>query len=155
MNCRCAAGVGEGLMDKVEACLFIAHQFEDVHIQWQPVTPKERLPRFDVAFPGFGHGQLFAFSHYQHLHPVECRERAKVQRGWNVGACRGGLDAASHWERRLLCIVRMSVSLIAVKELFGADCDLLRIRSCQGPAEPVRDEPVLKGRTKSVLSGLP
>jgi hypothetical protein len=43
------------------------------------------------------------------------------------GVCRGGLGLASHWERWLLCIVSMSVSLIAVKELFGAESDLLQV----------------------------
>jgi hypothetical protein len=31
--------------------------------------------------PRVGHGQLFAFRRYQHLHRVECREREEVQSG--------------------------------------------------------------------------
>src|SRR5579862_3110147 len=78
----------KGLLHEVEARLFVAYQFEHIYIQWQSVAPEERLPRFDVAFPCFGHGQLFAFGHYQHLHPVECREREKVQSNESAGTDR-------------------------------------------------------------------
>jgi hypothetical protein len=48
----------------------------------------------------------------------------------------------------------MSVSLIAVKELFGAGGDLLRMRCCHGHAKPFPDEPVLKGGTKQSDFGI-
>jgi hypothetical protein len=49
----------------------------------------------------------------------------------------------------------MRVSVIGLKELFGADRDLLQIHFCHGHAKPFPDEPVLKDGTKKVLSGLP
>jgi hypothetical protein len=60
-------GIDECFLHEIEARLFIARQFEDVDIQWQPVTTEERLPSLGVAGPCFGHGQMFAFSHYQRL----------------------------------------------------------------------------------------
>jgi hypothetical protein len=73
-------GGDERLLHEVEARLFVMHQFENIDIQGQLVASKENVP--SLRFPGFGlwHGQLFAFSHYQHLHQVECTRREKVQR---------------------------------------------------------------------------
>ena len=70
-----AHGGQEGFLDNVQARLFVAGQFENINIQRQLVAPKENAP--GLRFPGFGllHRQLFAFSHYQHLHEVECPAR--------------------------------------------------------------------------------
>ena len=59
-------GVDERLLDDVEAGLFVVHQFENIRIQRQLVAFEEDVPRFGVPGPGLRHGQLFAFSHYQH-----------------------------------------------------------------------------------------
>src|ERR1043166_8419956 len=85
---KMSEGVEECFLNEVEARLFVAHQFEDVHIQWQPVTLEERRPRLGVAGPRVGHGQLFAFRHCEHLHPAECRGREKVQSHYRNAANR-------------------------------------------------------------------
>jgi hypothetical protein len=66
-------------LHKVEARLFVMHQFKNIDIQGQLVASKESVP--SLRFSGFGlwHGQLFAFSHHQHLHRDECKMREKVQ----------------------------------------------------------------------------
>src|ERR1700690_55215 len=84
-------GGDERLLHEVEARLFVMHQFKNIDIQGQLVAPKESIP--SLRFPGFGlcHGQLFAFSHHQHLHRDECMWREKVQWTWKW------LEIAENW----------------------------------------------------------
>src|SRR6185436_9906174 len=73
----------ERFLDEIETRLLVMHQFEYIHIQRELVAFEEDIPGFGVSSLGLRHGQLFSFSHYQHLQPVECRRREKVQ--WEEG----------------------------------------------------------------------
>ena len=72
-------GGDERFLHEVEARLLLMDQFKDIDIQGQLVAPKENVPSLRFSIAGLLHGQLFAFSHYQHLHQEECARREKVQ----------------------------------------------------------------------------
>ena len=74
-------GVDERLLDNIETGLLLVYQFEYINIQRQLVTLEKSVPSLRHSGSGLRHGQLFAFSHYQHLHPVECARRGKGQAG--------------------------------------------------------------------------
>src|SRR5262245_27678771 len=64
-------GVDKRLLHNVEARLLVMDQLENIDIQGQLIAPKENVPRLRLAGPGLLHWQMFALSHYQHLHRVE------------------------------------------------------------------------------------
>jgi hypothetical protein len=72
-------GSDESFLDDVQTRRFAADQFENVRIQRQFVTLEQSVPRLRLPHPGYGHRQLFGFSHCQHLHWEECAKREKVQ----------------------------------------------------------------------------
>src|ERR1700690_681436 len=72
-------GRDERFLHQVEARLLVMHQFKDIDIRRQLVAPKESVPSRRFSGPGLQHGQMFALSHYQHLHREECDTREKVQ----------------------------------------------------------------------------
>ena len=65
--------VDERFLDDIQAGLLVVNQLKYKDIQRQLVAAEERVPGLRVSLPGLRHEQLFAFSHYQHLPPVECR----------------------------------------------------------------------------------
>jgi hypothetical protein len=72
-------GGNERFLDDIQACVLMTDQLEYLDIQWQLVAAKERIPGGRLSFAGLLDGQLFALSHYQHSHKVECTRREKVQ----------------------------------------------------------------------------
>ena len=73
-------GIDKGLLHNVETGLLVMDQLKSIDIQGQLIAPEQSVPRLRLSGPGLRHGQLFAFSHCQHLQPVECSGREKVQR---------------------------------------------------------------------------
>jgi hypothetical protein len=66
-----ADGGDEGFLNDVEARLLIMNQLKNIDIHWQLIALEKAIPSRLFAGPGPRHGQLFVFSHYQHLQPVE------------------------------------------------------------------------------------
>src|SRR5207244_4772967 len=84
-----SSGADERFLDNIEARLFIVNQLECIGIERQLVASEKSVPGRRIPGPGLGDGQLFAFGHCQHLLPVECGGREKVQLesvlfGWGV-----------------------------------------------------------------------
>ena len=73
-------GIDKRLLHNVETGLLVMDQLKNIDMQGQLIAPEQSVPRLRLSGPGLQHGQLFAFSHYQHLQPVECSRREKVQR---------------------------------------------------------------------------
>jgi hypothetical protein len=72
-------GGDKGFLHQIEARLFVMDQFKNINVKGQLVAVKKGVPSRRISDPGLRHGQLFAFSHYQHLQQEECAKREKVQ----------------------------------------------------------------------------
>ena len=51
----------------VEARLLVVDQFKNINVKGQLVAPEENVPSRRFSGSGLRHGQLFVFSHHQHL----------------------------------------------------------------------------------------
>src|ERR1035441_6477739 len=72
-------GVDEALLDDIQARLLLMDQLVNIGVKRQPIACEQRLPGRRFSGPGFAYWQLQLFSHYRHLHPVECKRSQKVQ----------------------------------------------------------------------------
>ena len=72
-------GVDERLLDDIETRLFLMDQLVNIGVKRQAKAGEQDAPGLRFPGPGFPHGQLFVFGHYQHLHAIECTAEKKVQ----------------------------------------------------------------------------
>jgi hypothetical protein len=74
-------GSEKRFLHEVEAGLLAVHKLKNVNIKGHLIPPEEGVPGSRISGASLRHRQLFGSGHVQHIHPVECTRREKVQSG--------------------------------------------------------------------------